>query len=190
MPCRIYSLSRLLEEDVVQRCRHGESNDRPARPDDLLVGETDTNVPGQMPDTVQRVEEEGKGEEALKGKLSRCGPSRNSRNQRCRLEVPSSVRRKEVGESKQIQRAAESDASDSVQRRGVPGDLRPVDGQVGRNGASEALLAENLCCLSLRGRFSCCESIGIVSLLFNSLPTLVVVNFHTSAVQCVPLAGS
>lgn len=93
-----------------------------------------------MPHTVEAVEEHGESEEALKRDLGRDRPSSDRRNHAGRLEMPSRVRRSEVGKTKEVQRAGKRDAGDAVERRGVPGDLRLVDGEVGRDGAVEALL--------------------------------------------------
>ena len=96
-----------------------------------------------MPNAVERVEEHGERKEALQGNLGSRGPGRDRRDHRRRLEVPSRVRRDEVCEAEEVQRAGQRDARDAVQRRGDPGDLRLVDGQVGRDGAREALLAQD-----------------------------------------------
>ena len=71
-----------------------------------------------MPNTVKRVKEHGESEEALQRNLDRSGPRGDRRNHGCRLEVPSCVRRREVCETKEVERARERDAGDTVQRGG------------------------------------------------------------------------
>ena len=149
--------SRLLEEDVVQRRNNRQPNNRPPSPDNLLVGETDTDIPQQVPHAVERVEEHGEREEALQRHLGSRGPRRDGRNHRGGLKVPSGVGRGQVCETEEVQRARERDARDAVERGRVPGDLRAVDGQVGRDGAVQALLAEDLLRGVLRGGFCCGE---------------------------------
>lgn len=136
--------TRLSEEGVVKAAGDRQTDSSPARSDDLLVLESDTHVPGQMPQAVKAMEEEWEGEESLQSHLHGRGPSSNCRHHRLRLEVPSSVRSDQVGDTEEIEGAREDDASDSVERRGVPGDLRPVDGQVGGDGAVDALFREDL----------------------------------------------
>lgn len=121
----------LLEKDVVERCGNRESDNRPPCADDLLVRETNTNIPQQMPDAIEAVEEHGESKEALERNLRRRGPRRDCRDHARGLKVPSRVRRSEVRKAEEVERAAKGNASDAVQRRGVPGDLRAVDGQMG-----------------------------------------------------------
>ncbi|OSS46828.1 hypothetical protein B5807_09059 [Epicoccum nigrum] len=149
--------SRLLEEDIVQRCNNCQTNNRPSSPDNLLVGETDTNIPQQVPHAVERVEEHGEREEALQRHFGSRGPRRDGRDHRGGLKVPSGVGCGEVCETEEVQRAGQRNASDAVERGRVPGDLRAVDGQVGRDGAVQALLAEDLLRGILRGGFGCGE---------------------------------
>ena len=97
-----------------------------------------------MPNTVERVKEQGESKEALERNLGGGGPCGDRRNHGCGLEVPSCVRRGEVGKAEEVQRARERDAGDTVERRGVPGDLRAVDREMGGDGAVQALLGEDL----------------------------------------------
>jgi hypothetical protein len=78
--------------------------------------------------------------------------------------VPSSVRSDEVGDSKQVEGAGQGNAGDTVETRGDPGDLRLVDGEVGRDGAVDALLDENLLGLGFGGA-CCCESRFDISII-------------------------
>lgn len=106
-----------------------------------------------MPHTVERVEEHGERKEALQCHLGSHGPRRDGRNHGRSLEVPSGVGRGKVREAEEVERAGQSDARDAVQRRGVPGDLGAVDGEMRRDGAVEALLAQDLLAGFLRGGF-------------------------------------
>ena len=79
--------------------------------------------------------------------------------------MPSSVRGNQVGDTEEVEGAGECNSRDAVERRGVPGDLRLVDSQVGGDGAVDALLREDLGCFGLRGVFGRCEStFSIVSI--------------------------
>jgi hypothetical protein len=154
------SFLHLLEKDVVKRRNNRKSNNRPPSADNLLVREPNTDIPQQVPDAVEAVEEHGESKEALERNLRRRGPRRDRRDHARRLKVPSRVWRSEVRETEQVQRAAERDARDAVQRRRVPGDLRAVDGEVGRDGTLEALLCEDLGGGFLGCGLCCCEPGG------------------------------
>ena len=119
-----------------------------------------------MPHTVVRVEEHGERKEALKRQLRGSRPRGDCRNHGSRLEVPSGVRGDEVRKPEEVERAGQSNARNTVQGRGVPGDLGTVDGEMGRDGAVEALLAQNLLAGFLRGGFCGGEPIGAVSVRF------------------------
>lgn len=112
-----------------------------------------------MPYSVERMEEHGERKEALERNLCSGRPRRNSRNHARSLKVPSRVRCSEVCDAEEVEGARKRDAGDSVQRRGVPGDLGPVDGEVGRDGALEALLAQNLGGFLLGSSFGCCKAV-------------------------------
>lgn len=114
-PCAHCQPPRLLEEDIVQRRDNCQANNAPARPDDLLVREPNTNVPQQMPNTVERVEEHGERKEALQRNLGSRGPRGDRRYHRRSLEVPSRVRRSQVREAEEIQGARERDTRDAVE---------------------------------------------------------------------------
>lgn len=118
-----------------------------------------------MSQSVQAMEEEGERKEGLESRLDSRRPSCNRCDHGLRLEVPSRVRRDEVGDAEEVERAGQGNTSDAVERRGDPGDLRLVDGQVGGDGAVDALLCEDLGSLRLRGMLSCCES-GVSSLVW------------------------
>ena len=156
-PSPPHTRTRLLEEDVVQRCNNRDSNHRPASSDNLLVREPNTKIPHQMPNTIERVEEHWEREEALERNLRSHGPGSDRRDHARGLEVPARVRRGEVCEAEKVERARQSDARDSVQGRGVPGDLGAVDGKMGRDGAVETLLGEDFGGSFLGCRFGGCE---------------------------------
>jgi len=111
-----------------------------------------------MPHTVEAVEEEGECEESLESRLDSHWPSSNCRDHRLRLHMPSSVGGNQVCDTEEVEGAGQGDASNTVERRRNPGDLGPVDGKVGRDGAVDALLCEDLSGFRLRGVFGCCES--------------------------------
>ena len=57
--------------------------------------------------------------------------------------MPPEQRRDEIRDPEEVECAGQRDARDAVQARGDPGDLRLVDGEVGGDGAVEALLGED-----------------------------------------------
>jgi hypothetical protein len=118
-----------------------------------------------MPQSVEAMEEEWESEEALESKFNGCGPGGHGSDHGLRLEVPSGVRGGKVGEAKQVEGAREDNAGDTVKTRGVPGDLRLVDGKMRGDGALESLFGEDVGSLSLRG----CESINSISTCFHSI---------------------
>ena len=70
------------------------------------------------------------------GKHLQCNrPRCEARRQDCGLEVPARVGRDEVGGTEEVEAAGQGDAGDAVEGAAVPGDLRFVDAEVGRNGA-------------------------------------------------------
>jgi len=153
IPINIPLFAHLGKEDVVQRRSDRQADGSPAGADDLLVLEAETKIPRQMPEAVVRVEEEGEGEEALDAELNGEWPGGDGGNHRLRLEVPSGVGGGQVGEAEDVERAAEGDSSDTVQGGSIPGDLGLVDGQVGGDGAVQALLVDNLLGLLLGSGF-------------------------------------
>lgn len=112
-----------------------------------------------MPQSVEAVEEEREGEEALKANLDSGGPCSDCGDHGLGLQMPSRVRRSEVGEAEEVESGGQSDAGDAVQGRGVPGDLRLVDGEMRGDGALDALFGEDLSAFGLGG----CESIRTIS---------------------------
>lgn len=97
-----------------------------------------------MPQTIVAVEEEGECKESLEANLNSKRPSSNGSHHRLRLEVPASVRSNEVGYAEEVERSGENDGGQAVETRGVPGDLRLVDGEMRGDGAVETLFGEDL----------------------------------------------
>lgn len=71
---------RLSEESVVKTHDDRQSDSGPSGSDDLLVLESDTHVPRQMPQAVEAVEEERESEEGLHSHLHSRGPCSNGRH--------------------------------------------------------------------------------------------------------------
>lgn len=105
------------------------------------------------------MEEERKSEECLEANLSRRRPASNGCDHRLCFEVPSERRCGKVCETEQVQGTGEGDASDSIERRCVPGDLWAVDGQMRGDRPVDALLSKKLCSFRLRGRSGRSKSI-------------------------------
>jgi len=113
-----------------------------------------------MPDSLVRVEEEWQCKEAFDSDLDSGRPCSDGGDHRLRLEMPASVWRCEVGESPQVEGSGNDDGGQTVKARGVPGDLRLVDGQMRGDGAVDTLLDEDFMGFGL-GR---CESMCAVSI--------------------------
>jgi hypothetical protein len=145
---------RLTSKGVVQAGYNCQPHCTPPSPDNLLVREPNTHVPGQMPQAIEAVEEEREREESLDSKLDSCRPSCDSSDHGLCLHVPSSDWCGEVGETEEVQRARENDAGDTVKTGCVPGDLGLVDCEMRGDGALEALFGEDLVGFGLRGRES------------------------------------
>lgn len=96
-----------------------------------------------MPDAVEGVEDEGEGEQRLGGDLCGQRPGGEGGSDGLGLEVPAGERGDGVGGEEDVEAARQQRAGDTVERRGVPGDLRLVDAQVGGDGAAQALLLED-----------------------------------------------
>ena len=79
--------------------------------------------------------------------------------------MPAEGRRCEVCEAEKVESAAEDDGCETVETRGVPGNLGLVDGKMRGDGTAEALLREYLfgsLRTDLSGTLGGCES-GVVS---------------------------
>lgn len=109
------NVTRLSKEGVVKAEGDGQADSSPSRSDDLLVLESDTDVPSQMPQAVEAVEEERESVESLQSRLHSRRPSSDGRYHRLGLKVPSSVRSDKVGDAEEVEGARQCDAGDSVQ---------------------------------------------------------------------------
>lgn len=96
-----------------------------------------------MPQAVEAVVGKGESEKRLGGDLCGKGPGGKGSGDGLRLEVPAGERGDGVGGEEKVHAAREHRAGDTVQSRAIPGDLRLVDGQVGGNGAAQALLLQD-----------------------------------------------
>lgn len=149
----------LTNKGVVQARHNRQPHNRPPSPDNRLILKPDTQVPRQMPQSIQAVEEEGERKVGLETNRGKGGPSSDSRDHGLRLEVPSERGRGKVCEAEEVEGPGEHDAADTVQGAAIPGDLRAVDGQVRGDGALETLLGEDLGGVAGRGVLGGCESV-------------------------------
>lgn len=77
--------------------------------------------------------------------------------------MPSERRRCEVCDAEDVETATEDDAGDTIESRGVPGDLRSVDGKMRGDGALQALLRKEFLAsllADLSGSLGVCESVA------------------------------
>ena len=75
-----FECDRLSEESVVKTRDDCQPDSGPSGPDNLLVLESDTHVPRQMPHAVEAVEEERESKEGLHSHLHSRGPCSNGRH--------------------------------------------------------------------------------------------------------------
>lgn len=149
MPPSTILFHRSTEECIVQSRNNAGSHNRPSRPHHRDVLEAKTQIPRQMPESIEGVVEEGERERRLRGNLCENGPCSHSGDHGGSLEMPAQGRGSEVCEAEEVQRAAQHDAGDTVQRGTVPCDLRAVDGEMGGDGTLETLLAEDFLAFGL-----------------------------------------
>lgn len=121
-----------------------QAHDRPARLDDLLVGDSTAKVPNQVADTVHAVVDEGEGHETLEADLGDEGEGSEGSGHGGGLEVPAQQGSGEICSRVKVQATGEEDTGDTVGTTADPGDLGAVDGKVGRDRAVLALLGKNL----------------------------------------------
>lgn len=133
-----------LNESKSQRTGHAHGHNGPARLDDSVVGQTTAQIPSQVAEAVEGVVGEGEGHGGLEEDLGGDGESTHSGNHGGRLKVPAESGRGEVCGGPEVERAGESDTANTVQGGADPADLGAVDGQVGRDGAVQALLDQDL----------------------------------------------
>ena len=96
-----------------------------------------------MPNPIETMKSKRQRHPKLHRNLRRQRPRRKSRGKRRRAHLPAKERRGEVEREVDVERAGEHGASDAVQRRGIPGDLRFVDQEVRGDGAVEPLAGED-----------------------------------------------
>lgn len=71
---------RRLLKHVVQAAHNGRSDCSPSALDYRRVLESDTGIPSQMPETIERMEEEWESEEGFDANLDGGGPGCDSRD--------------------------------------------------------------------------------------------------------------
>lgn len=175
----------------MQRRNGSQSHNSPAGLDDLLVLEAQTQIPRQMPDAVQRVEEEGECDGGLSGDLRNERPAGDGRDHGGSLKVPSEGGSGEVCEAEEVESTAQSDTGDTGEGREDPGDLGLVDGKMRGDGALLALLDENLLGLVsfdvLSGSASSVKT-QVSTHCSAAIPCLLA--GHTSVEPCAPPSGT
>lgn len=72
--------------------------------------------------------------------------------------MPAEQRGDEIRGAEEVEAPGEDGARDAVEGGCVPGDLRPVDAEVGGDGAVEALRGEDGVGVGLGGVLGCCWS--------------------------------
>lgn len=93
-----------------------------------------------MSDTVERMKRERQRDAELDARLAPPGQRpKRGRDDGGIEEMPAEQRGHEVREAEDVQGAREHGARDAVEHARVPGDLRPVDGQVRAHGSAEPL---------------------------------------------------
>ncbi len=115
-----------------------------------------------MPDPIEAVKRKREGHQHLQRQLDDQGPRRKRRRHGRGVKVPAEERRDEVGGAEEVEAAAQHGAGDAVQGREGPAHLGPVDAQVGRHGAMEALGGEDGVGVGFGGGLGCGGSSGRV----------------------------
>lgn len=121
---------------------NAQADNGPTRLDDGGVGETATQIPGQMAKAVHAVVGEREGQSSLESNLGGNRKSTHGGNHRGGLKVPANGGREQVCGSPQVKRAGHDNAGDTVQGGADPTDLGLIDSQMGRDGAVETLLGQ------------------------------------------------
>lgn len=128
------------------RRQHGSAHDRPARDLNLTITQLAARVPDEMPNAIESMKRERQRNTKLEPRLPPPGQRAERSRQRGGIEeMPAEEGGHEVGEPEDVEPARERGAGDAIQRAGVPGDLRAVDGQVRAYGAAEPLRGEDRC---------------------------------------------
>lgn len=99
-----------------------------------------------MPDAIESMKGERQRNTKLEPRLPPPGQGAKRSRQRGGIEeMPAEEGGHEIGEPEDVETAREHGAGDAVQRAGVPGDLRAVDGQVRAYGSAEPLRRQDRC---------------------------------------------
>jgi hypothetical protein len=133
----------LLQESKRNSAHNAQPHNRPASLLHLLVVDHTSSVPRQMPQAVERVVSERQRDRNLRQNLKSQRPRGEAGSEHGALEVPADSRRDQVQDAENVEAAGEGDAGDAVERATVPGDLRLVDAEMGRDGAVQALFGED-----------------------------------------------
>ncbi len=140
----IFLLPHLYKQRQANRAENTQRHHRPSRLNNLLIRDQMRSIPRQMPQPVQAMEGEREREERFRSNLQDQWPSsKRGRNGRA-LHVQTDVWCDEVEGAEDVEGAAEGAAGDAVEAGEVPGDLGIVDGEMGGDGAVEALAGEDL----------------------------------------------
>lgn len=128
-----------------------EANHGPASHLNLLVGDADGEIPGQMSEAVQAVECEWQADEELGEELGGDGPCAKGSGDASALDVPTKGGGSQVCEAEEVKGTGKGNSSDTVQCRQVPGDLGLVDTEMRSDGAMKTLFGKDLSrCLIVR----------------------------------------
>jgi hypothetical protein len=133
----------LSSKSKIKSTQRAKRHHSPTSLNNPLVGQETAGVPNQMSDAVDTVEGEGHGNGEFNEEF---GQQRQSTKSSCdgrRLKVPANDGCNEVGSSENVERTRDSRACNAMQRTGIPGDLRAVDGKMGSNRAVQALLRKD-----------------------------------------------
>ncbi|KAI9777252.1 MAG: hypothetical protein M1839_008982 [Geoglossum umbratile] len=140
---KVYPFAQQLYQRQGNRACHRQAHNCPPRPYNLLIQQLLPGIPDQMPNAIPAVIRKRQADKVLGSDLCGNGPGGKGGGDALGLEVPAEERGDEVGGGEEVERAAEERAADAVEGRAVPGDLRAVDGEVGRDGAAFALLGQD-----------------------------------------------
>ena len=120
----------LMEERIIGCQRKRRAHSGPASSYNRGILHSNPEIPSQMPQSVHTVKEEWQSNGKLGRSFCPHRPCRNGSNYGRALEMPAKRRRCEVCEAKQIEATTQDDTSNSVETRGVPGDLGSIDGHM------------------------------------------------------------
>lgn len=127
-----------------QRTNSTQTHHRPTSSNNALVLEIQRQIPNQMPNAIKRMERKGHRNNELQSSLHQQRQASKRRSHARRIQVPAEQGRDEICGTENVEPAGENAAGDTVQCGENPGDLGLVDCEVGRDGATFALLDEDL----------------------------------------------